>query len=116
MSFSLLSLRKRIWESGKDPNPRDVAESIRDIDQAFRSITARALIETTTAYVPPFFLFYPRTPQAVFLVGLRLDKDPTIVYGGAQIAWTWTGKQIQVNGINGLVSGTRYVMTFEVVG
>ena len=116
MSFSLLSLRKRIWESGKDPAPRDIAESVRDIDQAFRSITARAIIEMTAAYVVPFFLAYPRNPQAVFLVGLRLDKDPTIVYGGTQIAWTWTGKQIQVNGINGLVANTRYVMTFEVVG
>jgi hypothetical protein len=116
MGFSLLSLRKRIWEQGKDPNPRDIAESVRDIDQAFRSITARAIIEKTCSYVVPFYLAYPRNPQAVFLVGLTLDKDPTIVYGGAQIAWKYTGDQIQVNGINGLTTGTRYVMTFEVVG
>ena len=116
MSFSLLSLRKRIWETGKDPNPRDIAESIRDVDQAFRSIDARAIIEARTAYVVPFYLAYPRNPKAVILVGLELDKDPAIVYGGSQIAWKWTGKQIQVNGINGLTAGTRYVMTFEVVG
>lgn len=116
IATSLLSLRKRIWESGKDPSPRDIAESLRDVDQAFKNIKPRAIIESTIAYVTPFYLSFPRNPDFVLLVGLRLDKDPAIVYGGAQIAWEWTGKQIKVNGINGLTAGTRYVMTFEVVG
>lgn len=116
MTTSLLSLRKRIWEQAKAPDNRDVAECFRDVDAAFRQVTPRQIVESLTTYVVPFFIAYPRQPQAVILVGLKLDKNPTIVYGGSQIAWAWTGTQIQVNGINGLVAGARYVMTFEVVG
>lgn len=117
MSSKPGKIRKRVWESANAPSSRDIAECLRDVDEALIAQEPVAVPdEVVQVYQPPFFIAFPRNPKTVKLGRIRLDKDPAIVVGSGMVHWDWTGDGIKVNAIDGLTSGTRYLMTFEVVG
>lgn len=116
MSF-LVGLRKRIWDTGKPADPRDVAEAFRDVDAQLRLIYRRDIKQVTTTYDPPFYLEYPRVPVGIVLVSIRETKTSPAVIDAGMVAYDYIAPRIKIVGIAGaLVVGTSYDMTFEVIG
>lgn len=109
-----MTLRKSIW--GKDHvDGRDVGEALRDHDQTLRSIPKSYDIEAVFTYAPPFYLRAQTNPSDVVLVRARPDKGPGSIATGI-VGWEWkSSRGVQINSIQGLTPGGRYLLTFRVV-
>lgn len=115
---TLEGIRKRVWTTGDKLDPRDIAEAFRDTDQQLRQIYRRELKQGTWLYSPPFYFEYPRVPSAVVLVSIRVSKQQPSVIDAGMVAWDYAAPRIKIVGIAGagMVLGTNYEMTFEVIG
>lgn len=93
--------------------------------QLLAALTANVLdysvIEVETVWSAPFTLNLPArgaagSPKIVRVARAIASATPsTPVHFGAT-AWTWTGAAVSVSDVDGLVAGTSYKLTFEVIG
>lgn len=110
-------LRKRIWEQGKDPSPRDIAESLRDVDRQLVEAVPLRILKCRTLYSPPLYLECDHAPDAVLCVRTRLAFDPaTVASSLAPCVFDYTGEQIKVISVPLLVLERIYDFTFLIIG
>jgi hypothetical protein len=115
--MSSIGVRKRLWETNANVEPRDLAEAIRDLDGVARAIVPRRLITTDVTWVLPFTLAAMSAPEAILIVRVQTPSAPTI--GLASLPdpmWTWKGAVAEVFRADGLTVGTRYIITWELIG
>lgn len=80
-----------------------------------------SVVEVETVWSAPFSLALPTragnaSPKIVRAARAVDVANPTTpVYFGAT-SWNWTGAGVSISDVEGLVTGTTYKLTFEVVG
>jgi hypothetical protein len=95
------------------------------VKELLRVLTANVLdysvVEVETVWSTPFSLALPTragniSPKIVRAARAVDVANPTTpVYFGAT-AWSWTGAGVSISDVEGLVAGTTYKLTFEVIG
>lgn len=116
------SIRGAVWgNGGKDgaASARDVGESIRDIDRAWRSNATLTILESSQAYTPPIAITSPFVPAAIIVGKVQVTRDITFV-SGVSADWAYVGGEIRIsklsNAAGELVVGTSYDITLVVIG
>lgn len=115
--MSNIGVRRRLWEQGSKVEPRDLAEAIRDLDDAVRVIVPRRLITTDVTWVLPFTLAATSQPEAILVIRAQTPSTPTT--GLAALPdpmWIWKGSSAEIFRADGFVLGTRYIITWELIG
>lgn len=93
------------------------------VKELLRVLTANVLdysvVEVETVWSPPFSLALPtragNASPKIVRVARAVPADGSPVYFGAT-TWSWTGAGVSISDVDGLVTGTSYKLTFEVVG
>lgn len=116
------SIRGAVWgNGGKDgaASARDVGESIRDIDRAWKSNATLTILESSQAYTPPIAITSPFVPAAIIVGKVQVTRDITFV-SGVSADWAYVGGEIRIsklsNAAGELVVGTSYDITLVVIG
>jgi hypothetical protein len=116
------SIRNATWgNGGKDgaASARDVGESIRDIDRAWRTNLTLNRIDLSQAYTPPIAISSPFVPAALIVGKVQVTRDITFV-PGVSADWSYVGGEIRIsklsNSAGELVVGTSYDITIVVIG
>jgi hypothetical protein len=78
-----------------------------------------SVVEVETVWAVPFSLALPTRAGAaspkIVRVARAVPTDGSPVHFGAT-TWSWTGSGVSISDVDGLVAGTSYKLTFEVVG
>lgn len=114
-------IRKRIWETGSDPSPRDIAEALRDVDEHIQGTIPRKLVELTAQYNPPnpFTVSYDHVPSGVVCIRIRNDKGSSrdvIASGAGQCNFEWSDGIIKIFSVGSFGAAGRYIFTLEIIG
>lgn len=114
------SIRQASWGNKDDKaSARDVGESIRDIDRAWRTNLTLSRIDLSQAYTPPIAISSPFVPAAIIVGKVQVTRDIVFV-SGVDAEWSYVGGEIRItklaNTAGELVLGTSYDITLVVIG
>lgn len=110
-------IRKRIWDQGTEISQTDVAEFARDVDGAVRSIPDFQILVTDTTWAFPFFLGCDHVPQGLLVIRVETPNAPTVgVAYFPDPKWEADGSRLKITRADGFSPGTRYRVTWMVIG
>lgn len=98
---------------------RDVptAQALRDAQEALDTIPEQRITVVENVYTEPLALRLDARPVAILAVRVVNPLAPsTPIDHGTAVEWDWFNGRVRINRIAGLVVGTRYRMTLQVLG
>lgn len=117
MANPLKSLRFAILSNGQPLKPGEVAEALRDLFFAVKSMTiVRPVRLESFVWAPPFYVENDTRPSAVILGEARLAKQPNAPSITGIVDFTYLAGNIRIDSIAGLTVGTSYDISLVVVG
>jgi len=110
-------VRKRIWEQGTAISQADVAEFARDIDDAVRTIPTLSFVTTDAAWALPAYIACDHVPKGLLVIRVETPNAPTIgVAYFPDPKWEADGSRLKVTRADGFTAGTRYRITWMLIG
>lgn len=97
----------------------------RDVQAGFDSVLDLTVHKATLVWQPPFLLYAPYAegldrlspPDVIRCERAVCVTDPTILVTPGGCSWQWAGvSQARIDDVGGLTVGSRYDLTFTVLG
>jgi hypothetical protein len=94
-----------------------VTEAMRDVQEAISAIPALSIVTVRDRYTEPYDLFLDGMPAAILAVRVVDAATPeSPIAHGVAVEWVWGRGRARITHVDGLVPGTKYTITFLIIG